>query len=57
MTEPDFPGKIKIWAFGPSDVISRPYLMILDPGGKLYLPEMVIELMVDIRRDIDVFIQ
>ena len=32
--------------------------MILDPGGKLYLPEMVIELMVYLRRDIvDVFIQ
>ena len=24
VTEPDFPGKIKIWVFGPSDVISRP---------------------------------
>ena len=24
VTEPDFPGKIKIWAFSPNDVISRP---------------------------------
>ena len=30
--------------------------MILDPGGKLYLPEMVIELMVYLRRDIVVFV-